>query len=198
VERLRDWLTLEEYLLRLVMVYPELGRAALPELSPDDFYRADARALFEAVQGPLSQPDPVAAEDLVRAIDGPLADHAEWMTGWGADLPTPDDSLLAQELELVLIQLRVLNYRREIGLIGLHQRNRDEDEDAEAVARERERLLELAAAVRGLERQPGGGLSRPWQELLKAERALGPMRTLRRERPSPPPEPQRRPVEAAG
>ena len=40
-------------------------------------------------------------------------------------MPTPDDALLARELELMLIQLRILNYRREIGLIELHQRNRD-------------------------------------------------------------------------
>jgi DNA primase len=198
VERLRDWLTLEEYLLRLVMAYPELGRAALPELSPDDFYRADARALFEALQGQLSQGDALATEELLRAIEGPLAEHASWVAGWGADLPSPDDGLLAQELELTLVQLRILNYRREIGLIGLHQRSRDGDDDAEAVARERGRLLELTAEVRGLERQPGGRLSRPWRELLRAERALGPMRTLRRERPSGPPEPERRPVEAAG
>jgi len=197
-ERLRDWLTLEEYLLRLMMLRPELARAALPELSPDDFYRADARALFEAVQGQLAQPDPVASEDVVRAIDGPLAEHAGWLTGWGADLPSPDDGLLARELALLLVQLRILNYRREIGLIELHQRNRDGDEDAEVIGRERGRLLELTAEVRGLERQPGGRLSRPWRELLRAERALGPMRTLRRERAAQPPPAERPPVEAAG
>ena len=43
---------------------------------------------------------------------------------------------VAQELELILVQLRILNYRREIGLIELHQRNRDEDEDEDAAARE--------------------------------------------------------------
>jgi DNA primase len=198
VERLRDWLTLEEYLLRHLMVYPDLGRVALPELSPDDFYRADARALFEAVQGLLSQPESVATEELVGAIGGPLADHAGWVCQWGADLPTPDDRLLAQEVELLLVQLRILNYRREIGLIELHQRNRDGEEEAEAVAGERARLLELAAEVRTLERRPGGRLSRPWRELLRAERALGPMRTLRRDRPSTAAGPERRPVEAAG
>ena len=50
--------------------HPELGRVALPELSPDDFYRADARALFEIVQAELAQPDAVASEDVVRAVEG--------------------------------------------------------------------------------------------------------------------------------
>jgi DNA primase len=200
VERLRDWLTYEEFVLRLLMVHPDHGRGILAELSGDDFYRTDARAVFEHVQDALAGPDLLGAEEIVQAIDGPLGDHARWIVAWGADLPTPDEQLLRHELTRCLVQLRILNYRRELALIGLRQRDSERDEGASDAAGDWGRVRELVAEVRELERQPGGELSRPWERVFRGEDALGPLRAVRSERRTAVMEPQEPPhiAEAAG
>src|SRR5207244_4364339 len=92
--RVRDWLTLEEYLLHLIWRHPDHGRLLLPHLAPDDFYRADARALFELTQTAHLQPmgggsddgdgrTVVASLPALPAVDGPLGDHAAWIREWG-------------------------------------------------------------------------------------------------------------------
>lgn len=175
-EALRDWLTFEEFVKTRIASNTEAARPVLHDLSPDDFYRADARAIFDAWQPLLAGSEPPGGDDLVAVLDGPLADHAAWIVAWGANLPAAD----TDELVVLVTHLRMLNYRREIAMIELRQR--DGERPADAVEREGARLLELITQVRHLERLPGGRLTRPWREVFRAEARLGPLRTVARER----------------
>jgi DNA primase len=185
---LRDWLTFEEYLLHLLLAYPDRTRALFAELAPEDFYRTDARALFDLAQPILAGPEILGTDEVLAAIDGPLAEHGQWIVEWGSALPQPDDQHLVDELAKCIVQLRILNYRREIAMIEVHLRDRDRDDVEPGDSRQRARVAELTVELRALERMPGGGLSRPWRELFRGDDRLGPMRTIRREAPRPVPE----------
>jgi DNA primase len=177
---LRDWLTLEEFILRLVLQHPEAGAAALVELAPDDVYRADARAVLEQLQA-----------GGIDELDGPLEEYARWIAGWGEDLPPLADDQVVEELGLLVHRLRMLNHRREIALIALHRRDRDREGDPEGWPQERARIAELTAEIRRLERETPGRRQRGfvpyWAGLFQDEAKLGMMRTMPRPRQAPPP-----------
>lgn len=186
---LRDWLTLEEFVLRLMLQHPDVGAAALADLAPDDVYRADARAVLEHLQtGSLDD------------MDGPLGEYARWLAEWGSDLPPLADDQVNEELLLLVHRLRLLNHRREIALIAVHRRDRDREGDGEGWPQERARIAELTAEIRRLERETPGrrhrGFVPYWAGLFHEESRLGLMRTL--PRPKPAPAPAEEPVAAAG
>lgn len=177
---LRDWLTLEEFVLRLILQHPEPGAVALGELTPEDVYRADARAVLEGLQsGGLEE------------LEGPLGDYAGWLAEWGRDLPPLADEQVREELALLIHRLRMLNHRREIALIAVHRRDRDREGGAEGWPQERARVAELIAEIRRLERESPSrrrrGFMPYWAGLFHDEAKLGLMRTMPRQRPAPPP-----------
>ena len=184
--RLRDWLTFEEFLLRLILRHPEQAQPELADLSPDDLYRADARAILEAVLALFSTEGAVDAERVIAHVDGPLADHARWIVEWGADTPEPVEVEARQQIALCLLHLRMLNHRREVALIAAHRRELDREGEREEWPRQRARVGELSSEIRALERQlrgrPGGALARDWTGFFRAETRLGIMRALPPER----------------
>jgi DNA primase len=175
---LRDWLTLEEFVLRLVLQHRESTAAVLADLSPDDVYRADARAVLEGLQ---------AGE--LETLDGPLGEYAAWLTTWGGDLPALAADAAAEELLGLVRRLRLLNYRREIALIALHRRDEDREGLAEGWPEERARVAELTAEIRRLEREGSGrrhrGYVPHWAGMFREEAKLGLMRTMPKPRVAP-------------
>jgi hypothetical protein len=193
--RLRDWLTLEEYLVRLVMLHPERAGTLLADLDPEDFYRDDARAIFEALRDELAR-GPAAGGELLERLDGALAEHAGWIVAWGSDLGEPDDALLEGELVAAAVRLRLLNHRREIAMIGVFRRDLDREADRSDWPRQSARVAELLARIRELERQPGVRYAPPWMAIIRGEAELGPMRTLVRSGAARPEEPPTNPTAA--
>ena len=175
--RLRDWLTLEEYVLRLLMLHPERAVAVLSDLDAEDFYRVDARAIFEAIRTELAG-GAVAGDRLVERLDEALAEHARWILGWGADLGESDDGQVEGELLASAVRLRLLNHHREIAMIGLFRRDLDREGELSAWPAQSRRVAELLARIRELERQPGVRYAPPWMATIRGEADLGPMRTL--------------------
>jgi DNA primase len=186
--RLRDWLTLEEYLLRLLMLHPERASSVLADLDPEEFYRDDARAIFEALRDELAR-DPATGADLVERLAEPLGEHARWIVEWGADLGEPDDALVEGELVASALRLRLLNHHREIAMIAIFRRDLDREADRSAWPQQSARIAELLGRIRELERQPGVRYAPPWLAMIRGEADLGPMRTLVRSGPAGPEEP---------
>jgi DNA primase len=195
--RLRDWLTLEEYVLRLLVLHPARAGAVLADLDPEDFYRVDARAIFEAVRDELTR-GAVAGAELVERLEEPLAEHARWIVGWGADLGEPDDALVEGELLASALRLRLLNHHREIAMIAVFRRDLDREGDMSAWPQQSRRVAELLARIRELERQPGVRYAPPWMAIIRGEADLGPMRTLVRSAEPRPEEPPATAAAAAG
>jgi DNA primase len=175
--RLRDWLTLEEYLLGLLLRHPERAGAVLPDLDGEDFYRADARAIFEVVRDELAG-GPVEGADLAGRLSEPLGEHARWIVGWGADLPEVEPGRLEGELVASTLRLRLLNHHREIAMIALFRRDLEREGDPSSWPEQAARIGELLARIRELERQPGVRYAPPWMAVIRGEGELGPLRTL--------------------
>ncbi len=192
---LRDWLTLEEFLLHLALRHADAAGPLLQELAPDDVYRADARAVYELMQDTAARHGRLIADELLAAADGPLADYAEWLVRWGDDLPLLAEDLVARELPGLVLQLRLLNYRREIHLIGVHRGDRDAEHDLEGWPEARARIAELTAEIRRLERERRRGFNVHWVAMFQGEPTLGLMRTMPRSKQAAAP-PER--VAAAG
>ena len=185
----REWLTVEEYFIRLLLQHPAAAGAAFGEVSPEEIYRADARAVYELIQTGAS----------VEDEEGPLRDYALWLAAWGHDLPALADDRVEQELPILTTALRLLNYRREVALIGAYRRDRDADGDLETWPVQRQRLAELASEIRRIEREMRDryrrGFNAHWEGLFAGESQSGSLGAPMRRR-SRPPEPDL--VAAAG
>ncbi len=165
----RDWLTVEEYLLRLLLGNSSPARVFLEHITDADFYRADARAAFLAIQATLTHNAHASLSDIVHDANGPLGEHIDWIAQWSSDVPETEEKFLHPELVTTLSQLRILNYRREIALIAAHQRERKREGDETPLPRERERINELTKTIRRIERELNRAISRPWAELIATE-----------------------------
>lgn len=176
----RDWLTVEEYVLQLIARFPA-ARAVLRDIDAEDFYREDARAVFAALRDTLLGAS--FSEDLdevLSALGEPLGEYAAWIASWGADLEETTDDRVIAEAEAGVCRLRMLNYRREIALIGAFRRGQAIADDPETWARQAARVAELADSVKTLERTGLARYSPHWHAIIHDERRLGPVRTVRR------------------
>jgi DNA primase len=175
---LREWLTLEEYLLRLMLLRPDRVQLVLPDLDAEDFYRSDARAVFEILRTEMAGGRSVAGAELAASLEEPLDDYARWIVEWGAELAEPEDGVLEAELIAVSMRLRLLNLHREMLMIGAYRRDLDREGDRTDWTTQRDRVGELLAERRALERVVGVRYAPPWAGLIAEEGRWGPMRTL--------------------
>ncbi|MBM4419013.1 MAG: DNA primase [Chloroflexi bacterium] len=170
----RDWVTLEEYLLNLLFRHPA-SREILRDLDADDFYREDARAVFvwlrDRILAGSADLDPAA--DLYES----LGDYALWLASWGADLLEQDDPRAADESLAVLRRLRMLNYRREVALIGAFCRDAEREAFVDVVP-QRERIRSLVAEIAVLERETANRYNPPWTLVIRDEARIGLLRTI--------------------
>jgi DNA primase len=175
---LREWLTLEEYLLRLMLLRPDRAQLVLPDLDGEEFYRSDARAVFEALRSELAGGRSVTGAELAASLEEPLDEYATWIVEWGSELPELDDVLHDAEMQSASRRLELLNLHRQLLLIAAFRRDRDRVGDLEDWPEQRDRVAALLGQRRALERVPGVRYAPPWREVIAEEANLGPMRTL--------------------
>lgn len=99
----------------------------------------------------------------VDAVSPALGDYARWIVATGArdDVAPTDRATVAREIRSTMAAVRVLAYRRESGLIETYLDEHPMDERA------RRRVLDLAVAVRDIERRFPGVMQRAQLELAR-------------------------------
>jgi DNA primase len=163
-----DWLTLEQFVVRLHLLHP----TAIDAATAEDFTRAEARALVDGLRLAVAG----GAADtgaILDALEAPLRDEARRLLAWGVDLP--EAAVEVAEVAAAVRQLRLLNRHRELALIGARRADLDRAGDRAAWTEDAARVGTLLGEIRALERDGGPGGMR-WFGALKAEAPIAPRR----------------------